>query len=428
MLSIRLLGLIFKALRNSSMTKKIKILHLEDSLNDSELIHSIIENGEIRNEYFLVENEIDFINILKNKKIDIILSDYSLPDYNGNEALKVAREKYSDIPFIFVSGAMGEDAAIDAMLNGATDYVLKNKLERLVPAIKRALHEFELERKRKQSVMELLEKEVQYHNLADSGLALIWTSGTDKLYNYFNKPWLNFTGRTLEQEMAFGWTEGVHPEDLDKCLNIYIAAFDKHEKFDIEYRLRNKRGGYRWIQMLASPNYNSNREFIGYIGHCFDITEHKHAEDALKESEVQFKSIFKDAPMGIALIDSLTGNIQNVNPKFAKIAGRTIEEMVNKNWMSITHPDDIQLDLNNMTQLLAGKINGFNIEKRYILPDGSFVWINMTVSQILYEDKSHPRHLCMIEDISKRKRAEKELVIANRGLVFQNEEKEKREN
>jgi signal transduction histidine kinase len=143
------------------MGKKIKILHLEDSLNDSELIRSLIDSGEICNDYFLADNEKDFLKILETENIDIILSDYSLPDYNGNEALKVTREKYSQIPFIFVSGAMGEDAAINAMVNGATDYVLKNKLERLVPAINRAMREHELEVKRKQDEINLKEKNEQ---------------------------------------------------------------------------------------------------------------------------------------------------------------------------------------------------------------------------------------------------------------------------
>jgi len=133
-------------------------LHLEDSSSDSELIHSLIERGGIGHDYFFAENEKDYLKILEKENIDLILSDYSLPSYNGNEALKVAREKYSHIPFIFVSGAMGEDAAINAMLDGAMDYVLKNKLERLVPAIKRALHEHELAVKHKQAEIDLKEK------------------------------------------------------------------------------------------------------------------------------------------------------------------------------------------------------------------------------------------------------------------------------
>ena len=158
------------------MNKRIGILHLEDSLKDSELIKALIENAGIGHEYFLADNEKDFLRILGKGNIDIILSDYSLPDYNGNEALQVAREKYSHIPFIFVSGTIGEDAAINALLNGATDYVLKNKLERLVPAIKRALHEHELEIKHNQAETDLKKSEELFKaifNDAPMGIALV---------------------------------------------------------------------------------------------------------------------------------------------------------------------------------------------------------------------------------------------------------------
>jgi signal transduction histidine kinase len=144
------------------MDKKIKILHLEDSLKDSELIQSMIESGGIVHDYFLADNEKDYINILEKENIDLILSDYSLPGFNGKVALRIAKEYYPHIPIIFVSGTIGEDAAINTMLNGAADYVLKNKLERLVPAIKRALHEYELEKLHKQGE-ELLQQ--AYENL-----------------------------------------------------------------------------------------------------------------------------------------------------------------------------------------------------------------------------------------------------------------------
>lgn len=133
-----------------------------------------------------------------------------------------------------------------------------------------------------QTEEELREKEVQYQNLADSGIVLIWTAGTDKLCNYFNLPWLKFTGRTLEQELGNGWAEGVHPEDFERCLQTYLTAFDKHEKFDMEYRVHHVSGDYRWIQDMGTPNYNSSGEFVGYIGHCFDITERKKLEEQLR--------------------------------------------------------------------------------------------------------------------------------------------------
>jgi len=140
------------------MQRKIKILHLEDSQNDSELIHAIIESSGIEHDYYLVDNKDDFVHFLGSENIDIIISDYSMPGYQGSEALKIARQHYAHIPFIFVSGTIGEDRAIEAMLNGATDYVLKNKLERLVPAIKRAMREYDLEVKRKLTDVELIQK------------------------------------------------------------------------------------------------------------------------------------------------------------------------------------------------------------------------------------------------------------------------------
>ena len=125
----------------------------------------------------------------------------------------------------------------------------------------------------------LKESEVQYRQLADSGSALIWTSGIDKLCNYFNSPWFKFTGRTQEQEMGHGWTEGVHPDDFDLCLETYLAAFDKKKPFEMEYRLLHSSGEYRWIVDMGTPNFDSTGEFIGYIGHCFDISERKLFED-----------------------------------------------------------------------------------------------------------------------------------------------------
>jgi PAS domain S-box-containing protein len=140
-----------------------------------------------------------------------------------------------------------------------------------------------------------------------------------------------------------------------------------------------------------------------------DITERKRAEENLRLSKERFETIFNEAPLGTALIDSLTGHIYAVNPMFAKIAGRTIEEMANIDWMSISHPDDIQEDLDNMALLNAGKISGFQMRKRSMHPDGTAVWISMTIAPMRVEDKAHPRHLCMIQDITEHLKLEEQL-------------------
>jgi PAS domain S-box-containing protein len=131
---------------------------------------------------------------------------------------------------------------------------------------------------RKNYETQILEQEQRFRNLANSGTALIWTADTNKLCNYFNDPWLEFTGRPLEKELGNGWAEGVHPDDLARCFEIYTTSFDKREYFNMEYRLKHHSGEYKWISDIGSPIYTSTGEFAGYIGHCFDITERKKNE------------------------------------------------------------------------------------------------------------------------------------------------------
>jgi len=124
----------------------------------------------------------------------------------------------------------------------------------------------------------LRESERRYRTLADSGQTLIWASNADKKFDYFNQPWLDFTGRPLARELGDGWVEDVHPEDLPRCLAIYTGAFDRRERFSMDCRLRRHDGEFRCIQNDGVPRYDSQGNFLGYIGHCLDITERKRAE------------------------------------------------------------------------------------------------------------------------------------------------------
>lgn len=157
---------------------------------------------------------------------------------------------------------------------------------------------------------ELKEKDVQYRNLANSGLALIWIAGLDKLCSYFNEPWLKFTGRTMEQEMGNGWAEGVHPDDFDRCIETYVTAFDKREAFRMEYRLRHVTGEYKWLLDIGTPNYDSNGNFIGYIGHCFDINDQKTVENNLQIEKRKLDAAFENPSMGFVISNSQGGDLK----------------------------------------------------------------------------------------------------------------------
>lgn len=123
----------------------------------------------------------------------------------------------------------------------------------------------------------------EYKTLVEQSPILIWRSGQDKLCNYFNARWLEFTGRAMEAEIGNGWTEGVHPEDFNHCLNIYVSNFDKRETFEMYYRLKRRDGVYRWIFDRGAPFYDNNNAFMGYIGSCIDVTEQIEAQRELKK-------------------------------------------------------------------------------------------------------------------------------------------------
>ncbi len=135
---------------------------------------------------------------------------------------------------------------------------------------------------RRDRVQLLDETENRFRNIADTAPIMIWVSGTDKLCTFLSKGWLDFTGRTLEQGLGNGWSEGVHREDTDRCLAIYVECFDKREKFSMEYRLRRHDGEYRWIFDQGAPRFAGDGTFLGYIGSALDITERKRTEAHLR--------------------------------------------------------------------------------------------------------------------------------------------------
>ncbi len=134
---------------------------------------------------------------------------------------------------------------------------------------------------RRLAEVHLRESEERFRLVANQAPVLIWMAGPDKLCNYFNRPWLEFTGRALQAELGDGWAEGVHPNDLGRCLQTYREKFDRRESFEIQYRLRRHDGEYRWVLDKGIPRFNPGGTFAGYIGSCIDITDRKLAEEAM---------------------------------------------------------------------------------------------------------------------------------------------------
>ena len=155
----------------------------------------------------------------------------------------------------------------------------------------------------KELTKKLQESEKRFRVLADSAPVLIWLSGVDKLCYQFNKIWLEFTGRTLEQEYGNGWAEGVHPDDFQRCLDTYTTAFDARQSFTMEYRLRRYDGEYRWILDQGEPRFADEGTFLGYIGSCIDITDRKQLEADREKSLSLLSATLESSSNAILVVD-----------------------------------------------------------------------------------------------------------------------------
>jgi PAS domain S-box-containing protein len=260
----------------------------------------------------------------------------------------------------------------------------------------------------KHQVAILRESEMRFRLMADSAPALIWMSGTDKLCSYFNKTWLDFTGRSLDQEMGNGWAEGVHRDDVQRCLDVYTQAFDRQVEFRMEYRLRRHDGEYRWIFDVGVPRFNADHSFVGYIGSCVDMTERRRAEKTVRESEERFRMAAQVGKMFAYDWDITTGLIVR-SGESARILG--IDETTPVSYeelMARVHPDDRERLEAALAELSPGKPQ-LEISYRRVLPDGTVVWVERKGQGYFDEHGKIRRIIGSVADITERKLAEEAL-------------------
>src|ERR1043166_4226242 len=254
---------------------------------------------------------------------------------------------------------------------------------------------------------DLRESESRFQIVADAAPVLIWMAGVDKLCTFFNKPWLDFTGRSMEQELGNGWAEGVHPNDLERCIALYTSAFDARQPFVMQYRLRRNDGEYRWISDQGVPRHDPQGRFAGYIGSCLDVTELENKDQALRESEERMRMAAEAVNLGIWEWDLIRDEVWATNARRALVGWPASGKIAWNDFMGRLHPDDRDR-VRNIVDKAIRSGEGFDSEYRLILPDGIVRWMSTRGSVHFDETEKPVRVLGISIDITARKEAELE--------------------
>jgi PAS domain S-box-containing protein len=402
----------------------LKILVVEDYEPFRQAICSSLRQ---RAEFQVIETAdgLDAVEKAKELQPDLVLFDISLPKLNGIESAKQVHLFVPHAKVMFVSQESSSEVVREVFRLGAQGYVHKqHAMTDLFPAIEAVLggKQFvssDLEFSDDTDKTSLPEGEERFRLVANTAPVMIWMSGVDKLCTYFNRPWLDFTGRPIEAEIGNGWAEGVHPEDLMQCLDTYGKAFDLREPFKMEYRLRRHDREYRWLFDSSVPRFNTDGSFAGYIGSAIDITERKLAQDRLEEYQravdgLEEMIVVVDREYRYLIANNKFLKMRNMTK--GQVVGRFAHEVLNKGVFEAV----VKAKLD---ECFRGEVVRY--EMKYTYPE--LGERDILVSYFPVEGASGvDRVVCIVQDITDRKRIEEALKSMNRKLIEAHEEERTR--
>lgn len=377
------------------MDAKLRILSLEDDPNDFEFIRRSLERESLTFEIRRVSTRADFIVAASSGSVDLILADYSLPGFDGLSALAIAREQCPEVPFIFVSGALGEELAIETLRQGATDYVLKTRLARLGPAVKRALREAEDRAERRlaeEAYRSVVMKSLQGLVVFQGGRLVFANPAMATILGYSITELLGFSSQSVSRlfhpdhkefvRLALGESTGTASSQSEEVVRVF-----------------RKDGTIRWLSAFSSAVEFGGKPAVQSA--FVDITERKRAEGALRESEDRFRLLVENSTDLVAEVTT-DGRIQYASPNFKTILGYAPSELLGTSIFANVHGRDLpEVKARFEKDLPTG-------DYRYRHQDGSWHWLE-SAGQRFRTSAGDERIVFVSRDVTERKLAEHEL-------------------
>jgi len=404
-----------------------RLLVLEDCLDDAELLRRSLSAEWPECEIVHVSTEAGFKTALEQGGCDLILSDYSLPCFPGLSALAVARERCPEVPFLFVSGAIGDGVAVESLKAGATDYVLKDRLARLIPAIRRALNEAEECVRRKQAEAQLRQSEEQYRDLFENATDLIQSVTPEGRFLYVNRAWrqiLDYTEAEVAQLSVF---DVIHPEYHEICRDQFQSA-NSGEASPWEGIFLTKYGRQLYVEGNVSARFESGKlAATRWIFH--DVTEAKLATVALKRSIRRYEALVNSVDGIVWQADLPSLRFSFVSQQAERLLGYPVSRWTKEPgfWQEHIHPEDREKAV-TLCSSLTEQQKYQNFEYRMLAADGSVVWLRDIVS-LRIENGGAPQIQGIMVNITSRKQAEakvrriqQELETTNKDLLRKNQE------
>lgn len=396
------------------MNSFLRLLVIEDVEDDMLLLLRSLRRGGYTLDYLRVETPEEMQSALERQAWDVVIADYALPKFSAPEALNLLQQQQQDIPFIIVSGTIGEETAVAAMKAGAHDYILKGNLARLAPAVERELREAEERKKRKVAERALRDSEEalrqsqnHYQTLTEASPVGIFRTDAQGNYVYVNRQWCEMTGIALEQALPCDPSSALHSDDCARVLETWETALRAGLPFRLEFRLQRPDGTILWVFGQALPERNKDEGVVGYVGTITDITDRKLAQQQVRE-----QAALLDVTTDAILVRSMNGQILFWNKGAETLYGWSSEDAIGQDADQLLYQDELK-DSKEIHQCLMCE-GSWKGERKQVTRAGQSITV-MSRWSLVTDEKGHPNAVLTVNtDITQSKRLEDQFLRAQR--------------